>query len=181
MKRTGAVSRSLPVRIGLLPLRRMPRAIGLSGIALRPLKLADGFTLSEIRSTDNHFGHSRVLKWWNVLRCWFLLRRIFPLIYAIEKGSRVVGFTGLYDIRAGRSAEMSLWIKEGERRRGTGTEAASMLIGASGSSGLVRELIVKIDPDNDASSSFWQKLGFSLISSNSCYRVMKKAIGMGAD
>lgn len=104
-----------------------------------------------------------------------MLKRVFPLAYAIEKESRVVGFIGLYDIRAGRSAEMSLWIEEGERRRGTGTKAADLLSGASGSAGLVRELIVKIDPDNNASSSFWRQCGFRRVSSNGRYLVMKKA------
>jgi len=156
----------------------MPGTIGKSEIVLRPLKLKDRFLLSQLAGVDNHFRHFRTLKRWNRFRCWFLLKRVFPLAYTIEKGSCAIGFTGLYDIRAGRSAEMSLWIKEGERRRGTGTKAADLLISASGSSGLVRELIVKIDPDNNASSSFWQKLGFSRISSNSYYLVMKKTIGM---
>jgi len=156
----------------------MPRTIGKSDIVLRPLKLKDGFTLSQLASVGDHFGHFRMLNRWNRFKCWFLLKRVFPLVYTIEKGACVIGFTGLYDIRAGRSAAMSLWIEEGEQRRGSGTKAADLLISASGSSGLIRELIVKIDPDNNASSLFWQKLGFSRISSNSYYLVMKKTIGM---
>ena len=93
--------------------------------------------------------------------------------YFIESDSRRIGFIGLYYLRPGKSAEMTLMIFDNNNRRmGYGTKAFTIFIYTLKRYSLIEEIIVKVKTGNHASISFWTKLGFEELYSLNGIKVM---------
>jgi RimJ/RimL family protein N-acetyltransferase len=79
----------------------------------------------------------------------------------IECGSKRIGFIGLYDLRLGESAEMTLVIFDKNiRRHGYGSRVFRIFTQNLKKISLLKRIMVRVKTDNSISTSFWQKLGF---------------------
>jgi RimJ/RimL family protein N-acetyltransferase len=98
------------------------------------------------------------LSWLSV---WWWIKKTFKIVYCIECGSGRIGFIGLYDLKLGKSAEMTLVIFDKNiRRHGYGTMAFRIFTQNLRKNSIVEMIIVKVKTDNSISASFWHKLGF---------------------
>jgi RimJ/RimL family protein N-acetyltransferase len=142
---------------------RLPGYIEDGHVGLRLLGLSDIADVKEALGTPEISAASRLNKtaspsWLSV---WWWIRTTFPLIYSIEYNSRRIGFIGIYNLKPGRSSEISLVIyKDRDRKRGYGSRACAIFTKYLKEHHLLKQLIVKIKKDNEISISFWQKLGF---------------------
>lgn len=158
-----------PVRRGLL-LRtlkvyvyRMPRRMRDGDLTLRRLTLLDGPDLAKLPRGGGIIagggGRNPTRSWLSLYRS---LRTALPVAYCIVCGGKTVGLAGLYDIRAGESAGMSLEIFDGNyRRKGYGRRTFALLTGNLERQRLVGRVFVEVKEDNQASLSFWMALGFT--------------------
>jgi RimJ/RimL family protein N-acetyltransferase len=142
-------------------------------IKLRLPKISDGSSLNaglrnmEILETSglNHPAfESRLSAWW-----W--LRKTYDLLYSIEVGATCIGFIGLYNLKRDRSTEMTLVIFDRKNRRtGYGTRVFNLLARVLERKFL--KILVRVRADNNASISFWSKLGFKGLADHNGIRIM---------
>ena len=140
-----------------------PRALRHSNLCLRPLRFTDGRFVAAgladaaiLRACGMSAPPSASrfsLMWW--------VRRTYPLAYCIELDDHRIGFLGLYRLRPGKSASLSLAIfDETCRNRGYGTRALELFVHYLQKCRLVERLAVDVMQENPAASSFWEKTGF---------------------
>lgn len=145
---------------------KVPRYMRDGNLMLRPMRIWDGpFLAGRLMRNDilRSCGiQSRPeISWFTLYR---YLRRLFFVSYCIEYSSEIVGFSGLYNLRADKSAEMSLMIFNDSRRRtGLGTKALRLLSRGFASSPFVERILVSVRTENSAALAFWAKLGFKEI------------------
>jgi ribosomal protein S18 acetylase RimI-like enzyme len=142
---------------------RIPRHIEYAQIGLRQLRfsdipfLCDGLRDKEILAT-NGLSKQISLSWLSV---WWWIKKTFTLIYCIKCDSKRIGFIGLYNLKLGKSAEMTLVIFDKDMRRaGYGSKAFNIFAQNLKKHSIAEKIIVKVRIDNNISISFWQKLGF---------------------
>jgi RimJ/RimL family protein N-acetyltransferase len=93
------------------------------------------------------------LVWW--------IKRTYPLAYCIELDAHRIGFVGLYRLRPGKSASLSLAIfDEAYRNRGYGTRTLGLFVQHLQKCRLVERLAVDVMQESSAASRFWEKAGF---------------------
>jgi len=146
---------------------RIPRHIEDGHIGLRQLRfsdvsfLCDGLRGKEILA-NNGLSKTISSSWLSV---WWWIKKTFTLIYCIKCDSKRIGFIGLYNLKLGKSAEMTLVIFEKNfRRLGYGTTAFTIFAKYLKGHSIAENIIVRIKTSNTVSISFWQKLGFKEIS-----------------
>ncbi len=142
---------------------KIPRLIEDGRIMLRPLRLSDGPFLSnglrdedilKAKGLNKPVSPSWFFIWW-----WFRKTYICP--FCIELNSMPIGFIGLYNVRLGKSAEISLVIFDKTlRRQGYGTRAFKLFAKSLQRHSVVEKILIKIKADNHIALSFWRKLGF---------------------
>jgi len=104
---------------------------------------------------------------------WWWIKKTFEPAYCIKFDSKRIGFIGLYNLKPGKSAEMTLVISgENSRRMGYGTRTFHILAQALSRYNLTEKIVVKVRKDNHASISFWKRLGFEDMHSFSGIKVM---------
>lgn len=154
---------------------RIPRYIEDGHIGLRLLRLFDvpflfnGFKDQEILAANgltNPISSSWLSVWW-----W--IKKTFTLIYCIKCDSKRIGFIGLYNLKLGQSAEMTLVIfDKDKRRKGNGTKAFHIFTQNLKRCDMIEKITVKVKEDNYASIAFWTGLGFKDMHSLNGMRVM---------
>lgn len=93
---------------------------------------------------------------------WWSVRSALPIAYRIECAGKPVGLAGLYDLRVGESAGMSLMILDRMyRRKGYGRRVFTLLTQNLRRQRLVQKVFVEVETDNEDSLSFWMGLGFT--------------------
>ena len=146
----------------------MPRYMKENELRLRPLRIFDAPSLSRwlrnagILRTE---GLSRPahLSWFFP---WWWVKRRFDCSFCIEVDSRPIGFIGLYNMRLGRSSEITLMIFESAlRRHGYGTMAFKLLVQNLQRHSVVEEISARVKSDNHIALSFWKSLGFKEVNS----------------
>ena len=142
---------------------RILRHIEYAQIGLRQLRfsdipfLCDGLRDKEILAT-NGLSKQISLSWLSV---WWWIKKTFTLIYCINCDSKRIGFIGLYNLKLGKSSEMTLVIFDKDMRRvGYGSKAFNIFAQNLKKHSIAEKIIVKVRIDNNISISFWQKLGF---------------------
>jgi len=146
---------------------RFPRYMKDGHIRLRPLRILDGpfmrhgFRKKEIQEA-NCLSKPISSAWFSV---WWWLKINFAVSYCIEIDSKRVGFIGLYNLRLGKSSELTLMIfDESVRRLGLGSTAFDLLAQNLRKHSIVKKIVVRVKTENEA-SIFWRKLGFEEIGS----------------
>jgi RimJ/RimL family protein N-acetyltransferase len=146
---------------------KIPRCMKDDNLRLRPLRIFDGPFIGEglrdeVVSKANGLSSPISSSWWVV---WWWIKRTFVITYCIECDSRRIGFVGLYDLRLGELAEISIAIfDKNVRRLGYGTKAFTMLSQNLRKYSIAKKILVRVKADNGISISFLQKLGFVEIS-----------------
>jgi RimJ/RimL family protein N-acetyltransferase len=144
----------------------LPACMRRDKIRLRPLRIFDGpFVRNMLNDEDivKSCGGNKPAShsWFSV---WWWIKKNFTPAYCIEYGSRPVGFTGVYHLTPGESAELSLVISDKRmRRRGYGSSAFALLWEVLQRHSFAREVSVRVWSDNPGAALFWKKLGFSEI------------------
>jgi len=138
-----------------------------SNIRLRPLRILDcPFLRNGLRdevTLKTHELSSPIFSSW--LFVWWWIKKTFVLVYCIENDSRRIGFVGLYSLRLGKSAEISIVIfDKSARRLGYGSRSCNILLQNLKKYSIVEKIIARVKTDNKISLSFLQKLGFVEIS-----------------
>jgi RimJ/RimL family protein N-acetyltransferase len=142
---------------------RIPRHIEYAQIGLRQLRFSDiPFLCDRLRGKEifatNGLSKQISLSWLSV---WWWIRKTFTLIYCIKCDSKRIGFIGLYNLKLGESAEMTLVIFDKDMRRlGYGSKVFTAFTNYLKDHYIVKKIVVRIKTDNLVSISFWQKLGF---------------------
>jgi len=78
-----------------------------------------------------------------------------------------LGFVALYNLRLGKSAEITLMIFENRlRRHGYGTMAFKLLAQNLKRHDVVKVISARVEADNHIALSFWRSLGFQEVSSS---------------
>jgi len=147
---------------------KMPRLMEEDDLRLRPLRISDAAPVTEWLRRNVIFKPaapgrpaclSRFLLWW-----W--MKKRFTCSFSIEVESRPVGFVGLYNMRLGKSAEITLVIFDGTlRRHGYGTRAFRLLARNLKRHSVVQRISARVEADNHIALSFWKSLGFMEVSS----------------
>ncbi|MGE5893437.1 MAG: GNAT family N-acetyltransferase [bacterium] len=155
---------SLPVsRTPLIRIARMPTSVRDGNLMLRALTILDCPFLQAMFRNDQAVKSGRMRRrtsgsW---ISFWWRVRKTFPVAYCIECDAKRIGFIGLYDLALRERGRMSLVISDGNlRRKGYGSRAAGILMGALKNQRFVRTIIVEVEADNHGSLSFWRKIGF---------------------
>jgi RimJ/RimL family protein N-acetyltransferase len=142
---------------------RIPYTMRNNNIRLKRLRFSDIPFLGEWLkhqeiSISQKFHKIKFLSW---LHVWWWITKTFALIYCIECDSLRIGFIGLYNLKLGKSAEMTLVIfKIENRRRGYGSSAFGLLAQYLKDHHIINKIIVRTEIGNVISLTFWQKLGF---------------------
>jgi len=146
---------------------RIPRHIEDGHIGLRLLRFSDvSFLCNKLRDKDilatNGLSKTISSSWLSV---WWWIKKTFTLVYCIKCDSKRIGFIGLYKLKLGKSAEMTLVIFDKDMRRiGYGSRAFTIFTKYLKDHYIVKKMVVRIKTDNLISISFWKKLGFREIS-----------------
>lgn len=132
-------------------------------LRLRPLRILDASFLTRGFKNEGilliNFRNRNLMPLW--LSIWWWTKRTFLPAYCIEYDSECIGFIGLYNLRLGESAGLSLVIfVKAMRRRGYGTRAFNLLVRNLKIYSVVKRIIVQVKGDNTAAISFWRKMGF---------------------
>lgn len=144
---------------------RMPRHMTDGDLALTRLTIFAGPSIKTMFhnidiATMRGAGRSSSASW---VSLWWSLRSIFPLIYCVKCGRKRAGLIGLYDLKIGESASMSLIISDRDlRRKGYGGRAFRLLRQSLEKHRFIETIFVEVETDNHGSLSFWQKLGFAI-------------------
>jgi RimJ/RimL family protein N-acetyltransferase len=142
---------------------KIPRYMKDDNLRLRPLRIFDGPFIGEglrdeVVLKANGLSSPISSSWWVV---WWWIKRTFMITYCIECDSRRIGFVGLYDLRLGELAEISVVIfDKNVRRLGYGSKAFTMLSQNLRKCSVVEKVVARVKTDNNISISFLQKLGF---------------------
>lgn len=142
---------------------KIPRYMKDNDLRLRPLRIFDGPFIGEglrdeVVLKANGLSSPISSSWWAV---WWWIKRTFVITYCIECDSRRIGFVGLYDLRLGELAEISIVIfDKNVRRVGYGSRAFTMLSQNLRKYSVVEKVVARVKTDNNISISFLQKLGF---------------------
>ncbi len=129
------------------------RALGVSDVYF----LCEGLKDKEIMAVSG-LSKPMFLSWLSV---WWWAKKTFKIIYCIECDSKRIGFIGLYDLRLGKSAEMTLVIFDKNiRRHGYGSRAFRIFTQNLKKNSIIERIMIRVKTDNSISASFWQKLGF---------------------
>jgi ribosomal protein S18 acetylase RimI-like enzyme len=92
---------------------------------------------------------------------WLLLT--FQVIYLIEAEKTVLGFAGLYNMKPGKSLNLSIILFNPDNRsRGYGTDVLGLLLPYLQKKGLVEEVVAEVTSANTLSLSFFEKAGFEI-------------------
>ena len=152
----------LPITGGMF-YTRIPRHIEYAQIGLRRLRfsdipfLCDGLRDKEILAT-NGLSKQIPLSW---LSFWWWIKKTFTLIYCIKCDSKRIGFIGLYNLKLGKSAEMTLVILDKNMRRlGYGSKAFNIFAQNLQRHSVIEKILIKVKTDNHSALSFWRKVGF---------------------
>jgi RimJ/RimL family protein N-acetyltransferase len=140
-----------------------PQYLHDNSLRLRPLRLSDGrFVAAGLTDTAivRACGMAKPpaaswvsLVWW--------VRKTYPLAFCVELHAHRIGFLGLYNLRPGKSAALSLAIfDEACRNRGYGTRVLKLFMQHLQQCSLLQHLAVDVRQDNQAALSFWKKSGF---------------------
>ncbi|MEJ2253543.1 MAG: GNAT family N-acetyltransferase [Nitrospirota bacterium] len=155
----GSILTTLGVRTA-----RFPRRLRGERLSLRLRSPADLWRLPPLTTPEFMKAVSaRPLRSPSALSFWLRVRRTYPVCYVIERPeeSMPLGFLGLYDIRPGESLFFSMgFFRPGDRRRGFGREALSILLGHVGSRGIVRTVRAEMPPDKHDSIALLRSMGF---------------------
>ena len=147
---------------------RIPRYIEYAQIGLRQLRfsdipfLCDGLRDKEILAT-NGLSKQIFSSWLSV---WWWVKKTFTLIYCIKCDSKRIGFIGLYNLKLGKSAEMTLVIFDRDMRRvGYGSKAFNIFAQNLKKHSIAEKIIVKVRIDNNISISFWPMIPITSLQS----------------
>ena len=147
---------------------RMPRYMKEDKLRLRPLRIFDASSInkwlrSKVILKTAGLSKPAYLSWFFV---WWWIKRNFDCSFCIETESRPIGFIALYNMRLGKSAEITLLIFESAlRRHGYGTRAFKLLAHNLQRHAVVKEILAGVEADNHTALSFWKSLGFQEVSS----------------
>ncbi len=139
-----------------------PRSLRDSNLCLRPLRIADGRFIAAGLADEAILQACGMpgppaASWFSLI--WWI-RRTYPLAFCIELKARRIGFLGLYRLRPGKSALMSLAIfDETCRNCGYGTRALELIVQHLQKCRLVERLAVDVMQESPA-LNFWMKAGF---------------------
>jgi RimJ/RimL family protein N-acetyltransferase len=141
-----------------------PQYLHDNSLRLRPLRFADGRFMAAGLTDDTIVracGMSKppVASWVSLL--WWV-RKTYPLAFCVELHAHRIGFLGLYNLRPGKSAELSLAIfDEACRNHGYGTRVLKLFLQHLQQCSRLQHVAVDVRQDNQAALSFWKKSGFS--------------------
>jgi RimJ/RimL family protein N-acetyltransferase len=139
-----------------------PRSLRDDNLRLRPLRIADGRFIAAGLADEAilracGMPSPPAASWFSLI--WWT-RRTYPLAFCIELDGRRIGFLGLYRLRPGKSALMSLAIfDETCRNCGYGTRALELVVQHLRERRLVERLAVDVMQESPA-LNFWMKAGF---------------------
>ena len=137
-------------------------------LRLRPLRIFDAPSIS------NRLRDEGILKMEGMRRpgylswffAWWWIKKTYTSSFCIELASRPIGFIGLYDMRLGKSAGITLVIFDSAfRRHGYGTRAFKLLLQNLQRHSVAKKIFVEVRRDNHIALSFWRSLGFAEVSS----------------
>ncbi|HEC97606.1 MAG TPA: GNAT family N-acetyltransferase [Nitrospirae bacterium] len=147
---------------------KMPRYMKANKLRLRPLSIFDDSSINKwlrnkvILKTER-LSKPACLSWFFL---WWWVKRRFTCSFCIEIDSRSVGFIALYNMRLGKSAEITLMIFESIfKRHGYGTMAFKFLAQNLQRHAVVEKVFARVEADNHTALSFWRSLGFMEVSS----------------
>jgi RimJ/RimL family protein N-acetyltransferase len=93
---------------------------------------------------------------------WLLLT--FQVIYLIEMEKKLLGFIGLYNMKPGKSLNLSIAVFDpDDRGKGYGTDALGLLLPYLQKKGLAEEVVAEVASANMRPLSFLAKAGFEII------------------
>ncbi len=144
---------------------KMPRYMKENKLRLRPLRIVDAplikmWLQNQVILNTGGLGKSA---WFFA---WWWIKRRFDCSFCIEIESVPVGFIALYNMRLGRSAEITLMIFEDTlKRHGYGTRAFKLLAQNLQRHAVVEKVFARVEADNHVALSFWRSLGFMEVSS----------------
>ena len=142
---------------------KTPRFIEDGNIRLRPLSIFDSRFISNGLRDEVILKANGLNKPMNLSRfsMWWWIRKTFVLAYCIELASEPIGFIGLYNLKPGESAEISLVIFDKTfRRHGYGARAFNLIAQSMHRHSVIEKIFIKVKTDNHDALLFWRKLGF---------------------
>jgi ribosomal-protein-alanine N-acetyltransferase len=84
-----------------------------------------------------------------------------PFLIVAKPSGAILGGCGFKGFPVDGDVEIGYGVAKSARRRGVATLAVTELLGLAAASGIVRQVVAHILPDNDASSGVVSRLGFS--------------------
>lgn len=154
----------------LVKIVNFKRRMETRGLTLRLYRLKDSPVLWSLFRTEIFLEASGLeLKASSLPGFYKWLRTTFQVIYVIEikenGGQRIVGFTGLYNMKIGKSLWLSLAIfNQKDRRQGYGTKALELLLDLLQKNGAAETVYGDVLKTNTPSLYFLRKLGFEICS-----------------
>ena len=153
----------------------IPATLEDGNVRLRHLRISDGAFLK------TGFGGRESLKAnglcsplslsGEAIRLW--IRNTYDLAWCIEIDSQPTGFAGVFHLRPGESAEVSLMVFKPELRgRGYGGTVFRMIAEMLALKTGIKLFIVRVRNDNVAALSFWLKMGFEYAGREDGIKVM---------
>jgi RimJ/RimL family protein N-acetyltransferase len=137
------------------------RPVWVARLELRAVRVSDGPFLAVVfAGTGAARMQGRSLR--RAFFFWWFVRKTYSFAYCIVTGANPIGFIGLYDLKPGRSAEMSLAVTDHAfRRSGFGSRAFRLLRENLVRRSVIEMLRVEIQHENHAALRFAEKMGFT--------------------
>jgi RimJ/RimL family protein N-acetyltransferase len=147
----------------ILSIERFPVLKG-NSVSLRPCRARDFACLrkqlEEAASSIPEAGEKTFRSLPSFIK-WLLLT--FQVIYLIEAEKTVLGFAGLYNMKAGKSLNLSIVLFNPDNRgKGHGTDVLGLLLPYLQEKGLVEEVVAEVTSANTLSLSFFEKARFEI-------------------
>lgn len=145
----------------------IPAYMKKENVRLRPLRISDGSLLKSGFNEEQNLranglsspvttSGSSLIRW---------VKRTYDLAWCIEIDSIPAGFAGISRLMPGDSAEAGIMLFDGTfRHRGYGRVVFHMVAETLALRAGLRNLSIRVSEHNGTALSFWQKMGFHIVS-----------------
>lgn len=159
----------------MVRLAAIPRRLSARGTALAPVRWRDlgfvgaapGLLPAGRRLPPRSFG------------TWLAVRCTLRPAWVVWAGPERIGVAGLYGLRPGTEAYLSLWLDPTHRGRGHGTRAFRLLCEALGTRAAVRRVLAEVATDNAACLGALRRAGFEPVGRAGGRRVLVRELEPG--
>lgn len=147
-------------------LASIPRRLESEQTALAPARWGDRSFLAAVLGAPAY-----------PLRVWLVARRAWRPLWVVRAGPERIGLAGLYDLRVGVEARLTVVLDDAYRGAGHGTRVFRLLCQALAERAVVRRLLAEVAPDNAPCLAALRSAGFEEVDRRRGHVLLARELG----